>query len=109
MNNSSFDIVLTGELVEHTTFEAACAAIASMFKISTEQAQQLLQAAPKVVKTGVDLETAKKYQGSLEDLKELSQYISVDIGQKEMLNKIKDKSLDKSAKKKRTHSKSHGK
>jgi uncharacterized protein (TIGR00266 family) len=53
-------------LVEHVTFENACAAIASMFKLSTEQAQQLLQSAPKVVKAGLDLETAKKYQVAIE-------------------------------------------
>jgi uncharacterized protein (TIGR00266 family) len=66
MNNSTIDVVITGELAEQVTFENACAAIASMFKLSTEQAQQLLKSAPKVVKIGLDLETAKKYQAAIE-------------------------------------------
>lgn len=68
MTNTLFDIVLTGELTENTTPDAAINALASLFKISTERAQQLFDAAPKVVKANVDADTAKKYQAGIEKL-----------------------------------------
>lgn len=66
MNPPLFDIVVTGELLAQTTFEDACAAISNMFKIPLDRAQQLLSTAPKVVKSGLDIETAKKYQIAIE-------------------------------------------
>jgi len=65
---TQFDIVITGELAEHTTPDAAVNALANLFKIPVERAQQLLNAAPKVVKAGLDAETAKKYQAAIEKL-----------------------------------------
>ena len=66
MNTSSIDIVLTGELAEHINFEQACAAIEKLFKLSNEQAQQLLNTAPRVIKRGLDTATAEKYQQTIE-------------------------------------------
>lgn len=68
MTTTLFDIVLTGELIGSTSPEVAVEALANLFKISTERAQQLFNAAPKVVKAGLDAGTAKKYQAAIEKL-----------------------------------------
>ncbi|MBC3910307.1 TIGR00266 family protein [Undibacterium umbellatum] len=66
MNNTMIDIVLTGELAEGVSFEQACAAIEKLFKLPTEQARQLLETAPRVIKRGLDSETAEKYRQTIE-------------------------------------------
>lgn len=68
MTTKLFDIVLTGELIESISSAAAVESLANLFKISTERAQQLFNAAPKVVKAGLDADTAKKYQAAIEKL-----------------------------------------
>ncbi len=65
MTDKLFDVVLTGELVEGTNPEAATAALAALFKISPERAQQLFSSAPKVLKSSVDEQMAAKYQDAL--------------------------------------------
>lgn len=66
MNNPTIDVVLTGEFSDSINFEQACAAIEKMFKLSNEQAQQLLNTAPRIIKRGLDAATAEKYQQTIE-------------------------------------------
>lgn len=66
MNNTMIDIVLTGELAEGISFEQACSTVEKLFKLSTEQARQLLETAPRVIKRGLDSETAEKYRLTIE-------------------------------------------
>ncbi|MES2038244.1 MAG: TIGR00266 family protein [Pseudomonadota bacterium] len=66
MNNTMIDIVLTGELAEGISFEQACATVEKLFKLPAEQARQLLETAPRVIKRGLDSETAEKYRQTIE-------------------------------------------
>ncbi|MFZ6708600.1 TIGR00266 family protein [Undibacterium sp. TC9W] len=66
MNNTMIDIVLTGELAEGISFEQACATVEKLFKLPAEQARQLLETAPRVIKRGLDSETAEKYRLTIE-------------------------------------------
>ncbi|MBC3916670.1 TIGR00266 family protein [Undibacterium sp. CY18W] len=66
MNNTNIDIVLTGELAEGISFEQACATVEKLFKLSGEQAKQLLDTAPRVIKRGLDAATAEKYRLTIE-------------------------------------------
>jgi uncharacterized protein (TIGR00266 family) len=66
MNQSTFEIVLTGDLVGDASFNEACERLAAMFKMPVERAQQIVNNAPKVLKSGLDLETAKRYQQAVE-------------------------------------------
>lgn len=66
MNNTTIDIVLTGELADGISFEQACGTIEKLFKLSTEQAKNLLETAPRVIKRGLDSETAEKYRQTIE-------------------------------------------
>lgn len=66
MNNTTIDIVLTGELAEGISFEQACSTVEKLFKLSAEQARQLLETAPRVIKRGLDSETAEKYRQTIE-------------------------------------------
>ena len=66
MNNTMIDIVLTGELAEGISFEQACATVEKLFKLPAEQAKQLLETSPRVIKRGLDSETAEKYRQTIE-------------------------------------------
>ncbi len=66
MNNTMIDVVLTGELAEGISFEQACATVEKLFKLPAEQARQLLETAPRVIKRGLDSETAEKYRLTIE-------------------------------------------
>lgn len=66
MNNTNIDIVLTGELAEGISVEQACSTIEKLFKLSGEQAKQLLDTAPRVIKRGLDAATAEKYRLTIE-------------------------------------------
>ncbi|MFZ6720151.1 TIGR00266 family protein [Undibacterium sp. Ji49W] len=66
MNNTNIDIVLTGELAEGISVEQACSTIEKLFKLSSEQARQLLDTAPRVIKRGLDAATAEKYRLTIE-------------------------------------------
>ncbi len=64
--NNKIEIVLTGELAEGISIEQACATVEKLFKLSAEQAKQLLETAPRVIKRGLDSETAEKYRLTIE-------------------------------------------
>ncbi|MFZ6767980.1 TIGR00266 family protein [Undibacterium sp. Di26W] len=66
MNNTNIDIVLTGELAEGVSFEQACATVEKLFKLPGEQAKQLLETAPRIIKRGLDAATAEKYRQTIE-------------------------------------------
>jgi uncharacterized protein (TIGR00266 family) len=66
MDNTTIDVILTGELAEGISFGQACATVEKLFKLSDEQARQLLETAPRIIKRGLDAATAEKYRLTLE-------------------------------------------
>ena len=66
MDNTTIDVILTGELAEGISFGQACATVEKLFKLSGEQARQLLETAPRIIKRGLDAATAEKYRLTLE-------------------------------------------
>jgi uncharacterized protein (TIGR00266 family) len=63
--DSLYDVVLTGELIGQTSINEAAAGLANLFKVAEERALQMLNEAPKIIKSGVDAATAAKYEQAM--------------------------------------------
>jgi uncharacterized protein (TIGR00266 family) len=68
MNTPLYEVVITGELEEGSSLETVVPALANLFKVSHERAAQILQTAPKAIKSGLDEMAAKKYQEIIQKL-----------------------------------------
>ncbi len=66
MSDSSYSVVLTGELKSESDKTAALEAFAKLFKIDTAKAEAMLSKAPVVVKKDIDKPTAQKFIAAIE-------------------------------------------
>ena len=61
MTDKTYNIVVTGELLEGTSYDTAVLAFAAAFKMDADKANAVLQKAPKIIKAGVSDSKAKSY------------------------------------------------
>lgn len=66
MDNSRFDIYLTGRLATGLTPAAATERLAQLFRSTPESMRNLVSGKPQVLKKGVDQATAQKYRETLQ-------------------------------------------
>jgi len=66
MDNSRFDIYLTGRLAAGLTPAAASERLAQLFRSTPESMRNLISGKPQLLKKGVDQTTAQKYQETLQ-------------------------------------------
>lgn len=66
MQDTTYNIILTGELRTGVELPSAISAFSSLFKISDEKVQQMLAKAPTAIKQNIDAATAQKFQSAIE-------------------------------------------
>ncbi len=65
MNDSTFNVILTGELEEGVVKKRALEAFAKLFRLPAEKAEMMFSKAPVIIKKSVDGATAHKFIGAL--------------------------------------------
>jgi len=66
MQDTTYNLILTGELREGVELSAAISAFAALFKITDEKVQHMLAKAPTAIKQNIDAATAQKFQSAIE-------------------------------------------
>jgi len=66
MQDTTYNLILTGELRTGVELSQAISAFATLFKITHEKMQQMLAKAPTAIKQNIDIETAQKFQAAIE-------------------------------------------
>jgi hypothetical protein len=62
MSQKTFDVVFSGELLEGAPLEKVKANVAALFKVEVAKVERLFSGATVAIKTGLDEQTATKYQ-----------------------------------------------
>ncbi|MEJ2045567.1 MAG: TIGR00266 family protein [Reinekea sp.] len=68
MDTKTYNIVITGELLDGVTREQAIESLAKAFKIPQQKAEAIFTDAPRVIKAGLDRDKAKGYLTTLKKL-----------------------------------------
>ncbi len=66
MQDTTYNIILTGELRTGVELSSAISAFSSLFKISDEKVQHMLAKVPTAIKQNIDAATAQKFQSAIE-------------------------------------------
>lgn len=66
MQDTTYNLILTGELRDGAELSSAINAFAALFKITDEKVQQMLAKAPTAIKQNMDAATAQKFQSAIE-------------------------------------------
>lgn len=66
MQDTTYNLILTGELRDGAERSAAISAFATLFKITDEKVQQILAKVPTAIKQNIDAATAQKFQSAIE-------------------------------------------
>lgn len=64
--SNQYDVILTGDLVDNFQLSEVVASLATLFNLPPERIKSMLQKAPKVIKKGVDEQTAHKFRRAIE-------------------------------------------